>query len=76
MSGFFLGSVKRPYVQLRVKEDSIKSETLIAGQTQGLKVGCWMGGWVGGGMGGWQDGWAVCEVWVDRWAEGEGKGGV
>ena len=20
--------------------------------------------------------WAVCEVWADRWAEGEGKGGV
>jgi hypothetical protein len=27
-------------------------------------------------MGGWRDGWAVCEVWVDRWVEGEGKGGV
>ena len=25
-----------------------------------------------GGMGGWP----VCEVWVDRWVEGEGKGGV
>ena len=30
-------------------------------------------------MGGRRDGWAVCEVyevWVDWWAEGEGKGGV
>jgi hypothetical protein len=36
-------------------------------QTEGLRVGC-------GGMGGWRDGRAVCEVWVDRWAEGEGKG--
>ena len=35
MSGFFLGSVKRPYVQLRVKEDSIKPEALITGQTEG-----------------------------------------
>jgi hypothetical protein len=26
---------------------------------------------------GWVEGWAVvCEVWVDRWAEREGKGGV
>ncbi len=25
-----------------------------------------------GGMGGW----LVCEVWADRWVEGEGKGGV
>jgi len=25
-------------------------------------------------MGGWRDGWAVCEVWVDRWVEGEGNG--
>jgi len=25
-------------------------------------------------MDGWRDGWAVCEVWVDRWVEGEGKG--
>ncbi len=28
---------------------------------------------MGIGMGGfkeWKDGWAVCEVWVDRWAEG------
>ncbi len=25
---------------------------------------------------GWVDGWAVCEVWADRWVEGEGKGGV
>jgi hypothetical protein len=27
----------------------------------------------------WADGWAVCEVyegWADRWAEGEGKGGI
>jgi hypothetical protein len=23
-----------------------------------------------------RDGWVVCEVWVDRWVEGEGKGGV
>jgi hypothetical protein len=47
--GFFLGSVKRPYVQLRVKEDSINPEALITGQTEGLKVGCGgMGGWVGG----------------------------
>jgi hypothetical protein len=21
-------------------------------------------------------GWAACEVWVDGWAEGEGKGGI
>ena len=34
----------------------------LPGQTEGLKVGC-------GGMGGRRDGWAVCEVWVDRWAE-------
>jgi hypothetical protein len=40
---------------------SIRS-TVIAGQTEGLKVGC-------GGMGGRRDGWSVCEVWVDRWAE-------
>ena len=36
----------------------------------------WVAGWVGlrnGWMGGWRDGWAVCEVWVDRWVEGEGK---
>ena len=38
-----------------------------------------MGGfkeWVDGGMGGFKegvDGWAVCEVWVDRWVEGEVK---
>jgi hypothetical protein len=39
--GFFLGSVKRPYVQL------------LPGQTEGLKVGCrGMGGWVG-----WRNGW-------------------
>jgi hypothetical protein len=25
---------------------------------------------------GLRNGWMVCEVWVDRWAEGEGKGGV
>ena len=31
-----------------------------------------MGGWVGGG----RDGWEVYEVWADRWAEGEGQGGV
>ncbi len=37
--------------------------------TEGLRVGC-------GGMGGRRDGRAVCEVWVDRWAEGEGKGGL
>jgi hypothetical protein len=37
--------------------------TVIAGQTEGLKVGC-------GGMGGW----VGCEEWVDRWAEGEGGG--
>jgi hypothetical protein len=24
----------------------------------------------------WADRWAVCEVWVDGWAEGEGKGGI
>ena len=23
-----------------------------------------------------RDGWVVCEVWEDRWVEGEGKGGV
>jgi hypothetical protein len=28
--------------------------------------GWWRNGW----MGGRKDGWAVCEVWVDRWAEG------
>jgi hypothetical protein len=27
-------------------------------------------------MGGWVDGWVGCEVWADRWVEGEGKGGV
>jgi hypothetical protein len=27
-------------------------------------------------MGGWVDGWAVCEVWVDRRVEREGKGGM
>jgi hypothetical protein len=31
---------------------------------------------VAGGMGGRKIGWVVCEVWVDRWAEGEGKGRV
>jgi hypothetical protein len=31
----------------------------------------WPEGWVCG-MGGW----VGCEVWVDRWAEREGKGGV
>jgi len=31
-----------------------------------------IGGWVAGGMGGC----AVCEVWADRWVEGEGKRGV
>ena len=63
----FISNFKRilTYVQLRVKEDSIKPEALITGQTEGLKVGC-------GGMGGWP----VCEVWVDRWVEGEDKGGV
>jgi hypothetical protein len=25
---------------------------------------------------GWAEGWVVCEVWADRWVEGEGKGGV
>ncbi len=24
----------------------------------------------------WVGGWVGCEVWVDRWAEGEGKGDV
>jgi hypothetical protein len=28
------------------------------------------------GSGSGSDGWPVCEEWVDRWAEGEGKGGV
>ena len=23
-----------------------------------------------------QGGWPECEVWADRWVEGEGKGGV
>ena len=23
-----------------------------------------------------RNGWVVCKVWADRWAEGEGKGGV
>ncbi len=27
------------------------------------------------GLGGRRDGWVVYEVWVDRWVEGEGKGG-
>jgi len=27
-------------------------------------------------MGGRRNGWAVCQVWADRWSEGEGKGGV
>jgi hypothetical protein len=40
LGGFFSGWVKRPYVQLRVKEDSIKPEALITGQTEGLKVAC------------------------------------
>ena len=42
-----------------------------------------MGGQRDGWAEGWVDGrcvrhggWPVCEVWVDRWAEGEGKGGV
>ena len=60
----FLIPVKRPYVQLRVKEDSIKPEALITGQTEGLKggfkewVGRWMGGWCVryGWMGGRKDG--------------------
>jgi hypothetical protein len=30
-----------------------------------------IGRWVTGGMGGWP----VCEVWADRWVEGEGKEG-
>jgi hypothetical protein len=49
VSGFLI-TVKRPYVQLRVKEDSINPEALITGQTEGLKGGFrngWMGGWVG-----------------------------
>jgi hypothetical protein len=87
-----LGSVKRPYVQLRVKGDSIKPEALITRQTEGLRVGFkeWVDGWMGGfkewvdGWDGWAVcevkttgfikplalGWMVCEVWVDRWAEG------
>ena len=32
-------------------------------QTEGLRVG----------FKEWADGWPVCEVWVDRWAEGEVK---
>jgi hypothetical protein len=24
---------------------------------------------------GWMGGWPVCEVWADRWVQGEGKGG-
>jgi hypothetical protein len=47
----------------------------------GLRNG-WMGGMGGryGWIGGWYVrygwiGWAVCEVWVDRWVEREGKGG-
>ena len=31
---------------------------------------------VEGGFKEWVDGGPVCEVWADRWAEGEGKGGV
>ncbi len=43
---FFFGSVKRLYIQLRVKEDYIKPEALITGQTEGLKGGFkeWVGG--------------------------------
>jgi hypothetical protein len=47
--------------------------TVITGQTEGLKGG--FKEWVDGGMGGmggfkeWVDVWAVCEVWVDRWAD-------
>ena len=44
---------------------SIRS-TVVTGQTEGLRVG----------FKEWVDGWAVCEVWADRRAEGEGKGGV
>jgi hypothetical protein len=47
----FLIPVKRPYVQLRVKEDSIKPEALITGQTEGLKGG--FKEWVGGRRDGW-----------------------
>jgi hypothetical protein len=45
-----LGWVKRPYVQLRVKEDSIKPEALIIGQTEGFKGA--FKEWVYGEMGG------------------------
>ena len=41
---------------------SIRS-TVIAGQTEGLKVGC--GGMGGRGMGGRRDGWA--EGWAKEW---------
>jgi hypothetical protein len=59
--GGFLITVKRPYVQLRVKEDSIKPEDLITGQTEGLKGGFkeWVDGWMGG-FKEWVDGW-VCK---------------
>jgi hypothetical protein len=41
----------------------------LPGQTEGLKCGFkeWVDGWMDKG---------VCEVWADRWVEGEGKGGV
>ncbi len=47
-----MGSVKRPYVQLRVWKTNkvfIKTKSLSVQQTEGLKVGC-------GGMGGRRDG--------------------
>ncbi len=40
-----------------------------------------MGGWPEGKTKGFiktslQGGWPECQVWADRWVEGEGKGGV
>ncbi len=80
MGSFFLGSVKRPYVQLSSPESSRLHAC--KQQTEGLKVGCGKTkgsiktkslGWVVCEV--WADRW-VCEVWADRWGEGEGKGGV
>ena len=59
----FWDRFKRPHA-LRVREDSIKPEALITGQTEGLKGGFkkWVGGWV---KEWWRTGWVACEVWVD-----------
>jgi hypothetical protein len=59
----FLVSVKRPYVQHRVKE-SIKPEALITRTDRRVK------GWLRNECA-LRIGWAVSEGWVDGWAEGE-----